>query len=417
MRVMVIGGGGRESAICRALATARPQPSLLIVPGNPGTAALGTNIALRTGDLDAVVGLAARDKVDLVVVGPEQPLVAGLADHLRALGIRCCGPSARAAQLEGSKIFARELAQRVDAPSPTFRVVAAGDDIAAAVRAFATPPVVKADVLAAGKGVLLPDDFAGCERAVVALLDGRLGIRTTRVVLEERLRGVEASLIYACAGGEAVLLPHARDHKRLGDGDQGPNTGGMGAISPNPAMSATVAHEVRCRIVEPMLAAMVDLGSPFAGFLFVGVMLTAEGPRLLEINVRLGDPEAEAILPRLKPGVFLELCERIATGRLDGMRLEEDSRPVCAVVLAAPGYPEAPHADLPLTIDAGMEHADRWVDHAGTKVANGRLVTAGGRVLVIVGRGADLARARETAYEGVELVRGGLQYRHDIGRI
>jgi len=414
-KVLVVGGGGREHAICRALATA-PGTEILVAPGNPGTAAVARSLAVAADDVAEVVRAAVAEGVDLVVPGPEVPLVAGLADALGDARIACCGPRAAAARLEGSKAFTRVLAADAGIPGPEYRIVEDDADIDAALAAFDGPPVVKADGLASGKGVLLPDSIDECRVEVRRLLDGVLGSAGATVVLEERLEGVEASLFYACRGTDAVALPHARDHKRLGDGDRGPNTGGMGAVSPNPIVDAGLERAVAETIVGPTLQAMVRRGAPFTGFLYAGLMLTTAGPMLLEYNVRLGDPEAQAILPRLAKGEFLEVCRWVAGLRHDAPALRFDRRPTCAVVVAADGYPASPRRGDPITIDPGIEDADRWFLHAGTAIENGALVTAGGRVGAVVARGATARRARQHAYAGVDLVTfAGKTVRHDVG--
>lgn len=401
--------------MARALAS-DPEVELLAAPGNPGTASLGTNLDLPADDVSALVSAARDHRVDLVVPGPEGPLVAGLTDALVTAGIRCAGPGRAAARLEASKGFTRQVAAEAAVRSPAHRLVSDPAALDAALAAFAEPPVVKADGLAAGKGVMLPADFDECRRSASDLLGGSLGEAGRRIVLEEHLFGVEASLFYACRGTAFVALPHARDHKRLLDGDQGPNTGGMGAVSPNPAVDTDLEQQVADEIIRPVLRVMVDRGTPFHGFLFAGLMLTATGPALLEFNVRLGDPEAQAILPRIQQGRFREICSWVAGAGEDPPHFGIDPDATCAVVLAAEGYPEAPRGGDPIEIDPAMERPDRWFVHAGTASTNGRLVTAGGRVGAVVARAGGAAVARRLAYDGVGLVRWeGIAYRRDVG--
>ncbi len=416
-KILVVGNGGREHAICRSLCTSQPAPELLITPGNPGTAACGENIDINAGDVKAIALLAKARGVDLVIPGPEAALVAGLAGLLDERGIPCCGPSAAAARLEGSKAFTRELAARIDAPSPRFVVVETPQELAAALEGFGdSPPVVKADGLAGGKGVLLPEDRAACQHEGEALLGGRLGDAGKRLVLEERLAGVEASLFYACHGINAVALPHAKDHKRIGEGDTGLNTGGMGAVSPNPIITPELQERVTNTIVAPTLRALADDGTPFVGFLFLGLMLTDHGPKLLEYNVRLGDPEAQAILPRLADGELLRLCVATAAGELSGLKLVQRNEATCAVVLAAAGYPATPNKGDAITIAPELDNADRWLIHAGTRRHGDSLATCGGRVAAIVARGATIDAARAQAYAGVDAVTfNGMHFRRDIG--
>jgi len=415
MKVLVIGNGGREHAMCRALATAK-DTEVLVAPGNPGTTGCARNVDVGGSDVSLLVALARDEKVDLVVPGPEAVLVAGISDALDAAGVPCCGPSAGAAMLEGSKVFMRELTEAAGVPGARFTRVDNEAALADAVGSWDGIPVVKADGLAAGKGVYLPHTKDGAVAVGRELLDGKHGDAGRIVVLEERLVGTEASLFYACDGKDAVVLPHARDHKRLHDHDEGPNTGGMGAISPNPLIDAATEERVRREVITPTLAALAARGSPFRGFLYAGLMLTSSGPRVLEFNVRLGDPEAQAILPRLPAGKLLDICSAAATGALAGVEVEEDARATCCVVLAADGYPEKPRKGDPISLYGDLETADRWLDHAGTSMKDGTLVTSGGRVAAVVARANDADSARRLAYDGVEQVRfAGKQVRTDIG--
>jgi len=412
MRVLIIGSGGREHAMAASLATAQ-DVELFAAPGNVGTASLGRNFDVAATDLSGLFDLVRAARIDLVVPGPEAPLCAGLADRL---DVPCCGPTAAAAALEGSKAFMRELTASLGVPGPFARVVRDAAGLARAVASFAAPPVLKADGLCGGKGVFLPATFAECLAQGEALLSGQLGPAGRTLVVEERLIGVEASLFFACHGESLLALPHARDHKRACDGDCGPNTGGMGAVSPNGAVSPAVVEEVAAQIVRPTLAELSRRGTPFVGFLFVGLMLTDAGPRLLEFNVRLGDPEAQAILPRLADGEFLRLCLATATGGPGGLALRLDPRPTCAVVLTAAGYPESPELGAEIRLEPGLFTRDRWFIHAGTEVRAGKLVVSGGRVGAVVARAETAEEARNQAYDGIRHIAGhGLTYRRDIG--
>lgn len=416
-RILLIGSGGREHAIALALVSGANPPELIVAPGNPGTAALGENVDVAAGDVSALVALATERKVDLVIPGPEAALVAGIADALADAGIPCCGPSAACARLEGSKAFTRELAERTSIPSPHFEVV---HDVAALQTALDTweglPPVVKADGLAGGKGVFLPADLVESFEVGSALLNGALGAAGETVVLEERLVGVEASLFYACHGEAAVELPHARDHKRLLDGDAGPNTGGMGAISPNPLITPQLLADVRARIVEPTLRALAADGTPYVGFLFLGLMLTNDGPKLLEYNVRLGDPETQAILPRLPAGAMSELCVRTAGGELEGYGTPAADHATCCVVVSARGYPDKPQKGDVITGADALTNPTRWLVHAGTTSDGAALKTSGGRVAAVVARAASVADARAAAYQGIDQLHfDGMHARRDIG--
>ena len=417
MKILVVGSGGREHAICRALATT-PGTTLFAAPGNPGTAVLGENLDVAADDIAGLVSTARSIPVDLVVPGPEAPLVAGLADALHEIGIPCAGPSAAAARLEGSKAFTRALTEASGVPSPAFRVVERSADLDRALAAFQSPPVVKADGLAGGKGVFLPDTLEECREAAADLLSGRLGSAGARVVLEQRLEGVEASWFHACRGTDVVPLPHGMDYKRLQDGDEGPNTGGMGAVSPNPVVPGALEGDVRESIVLPTLRRMQREGTPFRGFLFSGLMVTSEGPMLLEYNVRLGDPETQAILPRLPDGAFSEVCAWVSGLSDDRPRIVFDDRVTCAVIVATDGYPESPRIGDGVTLGDGLETADRWFIHAGTARDGQGLRTAGGRVGAVVARGDDLDDARRSAYAGVDLIQWpGMHYRSDVGDV
>ena len=412
-KVLLVGGGGREHAMALALTSKAGDVELFATPGNPGIKEVATCVALAP---EAIVDFAKHENIAWAVVGPEAPLVDGLADALEAAGIPTCGPSKAAAQLEGSKAFMRRIADEAGAPSPRFAVITNADELNAALADWPGLPVVKADGLAAGKGVFLPDTLDGCRDAALALLGGSLGDAGKTVVLEERLEGVEASLFYACAGSESVALPHARDHKRRLDDDQGPNTGGMGAISPNPLLNDALISEIENTMIRPTLRTMEKRGASFKGFLFAGVMLTQEGPKLLEYNVRLGDPEAQVILPRIKPGAFAELCQAVAKDALAGHHVDVDPRPTCAVVIAAGGYPEAPRKGDVINVADDCQNHERWVVHAGTREEDGRLLTHGGRVLAVVARGESPVSARQSAFLGVDKIHfENMHYRKDIG--
>jgi phosphoribosylamine--glycine ligase len=425
MRVLVLGSGGREHAMVRALAATSPAaapddaPRIFCAPGNLGTAECATNLQLRVDDVAAVVAAARRHAIDLVIPGGESSLCAGVADALAAAGIACCGPSQAAAQLESSKGFTRALTAPLGVPGPRFFIVRDPAELARAVRSFDTPPVVKADGLASGKGVFLPDSHAECLAIGSELLAGSLDAAGRTLVIEERLRGEEASLFFACHGERCVALPHARDHKRLYDGDRGPNTGGMGAVSPSPLMTKEFERAARERIVEPTLRALASRGTPFHGFLFVGLMLTESGPQLVEFNVRLGDPEAQAILPRLLPGEFLRLCQATAQGALDGFELRLRDRCTCAIVLASQGYPSRPRLGDAITFDAALlAQCGAEVLHGGIEGRDGTLRTAAGRVMTIVASAQSPSDARARAYRAADAVHfAGQTRRSDIGQI
>ena len=414
MRVLVVGSGGREHALAWALAASPLLTKLWVAPGNPGTAALAENVNIGAMHLDRLVQFARDNAVDLVVPGPEGPLVAGLADRLAEAGIRCCGPSKAAAQLEGSKAFTKELCDAAGIPTARWERFTDPAEALDFVRRRGAPIVVKADGLAAGKGVVVAATAEEAEAAIAHMMQDRtLGEAGSSVVIEECLVGEECSLFALCDGTDAVFLGAAQDHKRAGDGDTGPNTGGMGALSPVPGFDPEPAMD---GFIRPALAEMARRGTPFRGILFAGLMLTADGPRLIEYNVRFGDPECQALLARLRsdllPGL-LAACD----GELARFSLRWRDQAAVAVVMAAQGYPADP---LRGTVIDGLEAAaavpGALVFQAGTRVENGRLLADGGRVLTVCGTGADLAAARAAAYDAVGRVRWPEGFcRADIG--
>ncbi len=418
MRVLVVGGGGREHALCWALAGSPLLTQLWCAPGNPGTAALAENVPIAATDIAALVAFARAQALDLVVPGPEAPLVAGLSDALGLAGIACCGPSAAAARLEGSKSFAKEICAAAGIPTARWERF----DEAAAARAFVrrrgAPVVVKADGLAAGKGVVVAASVAEAEAAIEAFMQARtLGAAGASVVIEECLFGEEVSLFALCDGAHAIPFGAAQDHKRVGEGDTGPNTGGMGAFSPPPALTPDLTEAAMARIVRPALAELARQGTPFRGFLFAGLMLTADGPSLIEFNVRLGDPETQCLLPRLHSDLLpalLAACD----GELGDFALRWRPEAALAVVLAARGYPGAYAGGSRIGDLAPAEAVPgALVFHSGTALQDGALVAAGGRVLTVCGTGPDLPAAHGAAYRAVGAIAwpDGF-YRRDIGR-
>jgi phosphoribosylamine--glycine ligase len=413
-RVLVVGGGSREHAIAHTLHG--EGATVFVAPGNAGTAAFATNLALSATDLPAVVAAAKAHAVDLVVVGPEGPLVAGLADALREAGIPTFGPSGAAARLEASKIFMKEFLARHAIPTAAFAVF---DDAAKAVaylEQLGRPLVVKADGLAAGKGVVVPKTVAEAVAAVNAFMVDRIhGDAGARIVLEDFLPGEEASFHVLCDGERYVALPAAQDHKRVRDLDEGPNTGGMGAYAPAPVVTADVKAKVLARVVEPTLRGMAAEGNPFRGVLFVGLMVEEGEPRVLEFNVRFGDPETCVLMPIFR-GHWRTLLLGAATGALPAEL--PAPRPVHAlgVVMAAEGYPEKVTTGDAIEGLAGGPDDAAIVHHAGTRLHDGQVVTAGGRVLCVTAEGATLEEARDRAYARVATVRfRGEHHRSDIG--
>jgi len=404
MIVLLLGSGGREHALAATLAKSPKLTRLIAAPGNPGIARHAELRDVPVDDLDGIVRLATDEKVDLVVVGPEAPLVAGVVDRLKAAGIKAFGPSAAAARLEGSKAFTKELCGRHGIPTAGFRRCRSSEEGHAAVDAFGAPVVIKADGLAAGKGVTVAMTLAEAHAAVDDVFSGGFGEAGAEAVVEEFMAGEEASLFALCDGTAALVFGDAQDHKRAYDGDEGPNTGGMGAYSPTPALSHALTEDAMARIVRPTVAALEADGTPFVGFLYAGLMLTSDGPKLVEYNVRFGDPEAQVVLPRLKDDL-LELLLAAVEGRLAGRTPSFRPDTALAVVMAAKGYPGdyAKGSEI-RGIEAAEKRPGVTVFHAGTALKDGRLVSAGGRVLAVSALGADAAEAQMNAYAAVDLI-------------
>jgi phosphoribosylamine--glycine ligase len=404
MNILLIGSGGREHAIARALARSPSLSRLFVAPGNPGTAEIGESVALDLSKHDAVARFCAEKDIALVVVGPEQPLVEGLADSLRAAGIAVFGPSKTAARLEGSKGFVKDLCRAHAIPTADYARFTEEAAALAHLRAKGAPIVVKADGLAAGKGVVVAETLEEAEAAVRAMFAGAFGKSGAEVVIEEKLEGEEVSFFALCDGSRALPFASAQDHKRVGESDTGPNTGGMGAFSPAPAVTAEVEAKIMRRIVEPTLAAMREMGAPFSGVLFAGLMLTTDGPKLIEFNVRFGDPETQVMLPRLEEDL-LELMLAAAKGALPERRLRFSPRVALTVVLAAEGYPGTPLAGTEIR---GLERAsaipDVVVTHAGTRRDGARLLASGGRVLNVTALADTVSEAQRLAYTGVDSI-------------
>jgi phosphoribosylamine---glycine ligase len=415
LRVLVVGGGGREHALVRALGRSPRRPELLCVPGNPGIAPDAAPLpGADAGDPAGLAAAAVAAGVDLVVVGPEAPLVDGLADACADAGVTCFGPLAAAARLEGSKAYAKEVMLAAGVPTGGHAVVSDVDSGLAAIGAR-YPVVIKADGLAAGKGVVIAQDQAQARAALDAMLvERRFG--DVPVLVEEFLEGDELSVLALCDGVRALALAPARDFKRIGDGDRGPNTGGMGAFSPVPELPDGLVEDIVAAVHQPVLDELSRRGTPFHGVLYAGIMLTAEGPRVLEFNVRFGDPETQAVLPRLRSDLA-ELLERATRrGGLEGTELEWDPRAAVTVVLASRGYPERSSSGDAIR---GLDRVpgDVEVTHAGTAERDGAIVTAGGRVLNVTALGDGIAAARAAAYAAADVIEfDGMQLRRDIAQ-
>jgi len=418
MRVLVIGSGGREHALCWAIAASPLCDALFCAPGNPGIAEEAICVPVAATDIEGIVALARCERIDFVVVGPEAPLVAGLVDRLESAGIRAFGPTAAAAALEGSKGFTKDLCAKYAIPTAAYGRFRDAAEAKAFVRRRGAPIVVKADGLAAGKGVTVATSVAEAEAAIdEAMVAQRFGAAGAEVVVEEFLEGEEASFFALVDGAHALPLATAQDHKRVGDGDTGPNTGGMGAYSPAPCLTPALEREVMERIIMPTVKGMAAEGRPFKGVLYAGLMLTRAGAKLIEYNVRFGDPECQALMPRLMSDLLPALLAA-RDGVLDGFDLRWYPDSSVAVVLAAKGYPGEPVKGTEIRGLAEAAGGDPSVKifHAGTKRVDGRLVADGGRVLTIVAWDKDVAAARDKAYAAIDRIQWPEGFcRRDIG--
>ncbi|MBI2862725.1 MAG: phosphoribosylamine--glycine ligase [Chloroflexi bacterium] len=417
MRLLIIGSGGREHAILWKLVQSPSVGEVYCAPGNGGTGLMAHNIPIPVSDISRLAAWAMEERIDLTIVGPEGPLIDGVVDRFQSLGLSVFGPTQAAAQIEGSKAWAKQFMQRHGIPTALWAVFTSFAEAEAYVAQRPCPIVIKADGPALGKGTLIAGDHTTARSILHALLDERaLGPAGERVVIEEYLEGREASLL-AFSDGERVLpLAPACDYKRALDGDQGPNTGGMGGYSPLSFLDAAAIEEITKTILQPAVAAMKQEGCPYRGVLYAGLMLTDQGPRVLEFNCRFGDPETQVILPRMKTDL-LEPLLRVAEGDLKGLTLEWDSQATCGVVLASRGYPGEYATGFPIQ---GLETLDEGVlpFHAGTALQQGQLVTTGGRVLSLVATGPTVSEARRRVYANVGRVHfEGCFYRSDIGAV
>lgn len=428
--VLVIGNGGREHALAWTLARSPQVAQVYVAPGNGGTAwpanpdarglqprAASQNVLVCVTDFDALIAFASQNHIDLTVVGPEVPLAAGIVDAFQAAGLAIWGPNRVAAQLEGSKSFAKDFMQRHRIPTATYGVF---DDFDAArqyVKTCGMQVVVKADGLTAGKGVLIRDSVEETIDALHDMMVNRIfGDAGRRVVVEERMTGREISVLAFCDGKTVITMPVARDHKRAYDNDEGPNTGGMGAFTPTPDVDPALIEQVRQTVLQPVVDGMAAEGMPYTGVLYAGLMLTDDGPRVLEFNCRFGDPETQVILPLLETDL-VAICEACITGTLAQMDVRWRPDACATIVLASPGYPRDYPVGLPIQgADQMAQRSDVIVFNAGTARKESQLVTAGGRVMAVTAMGVDLPSALERAYTGVEMVTfDGMHYRRDIG--
>jgi phosphoribosylamine---glycine ligase len=419
MNVLVIGGGGREHALAWKLRQSPHVKQVFIAPGNAGTAQVGRNVEAKLSELDQLLNFAQRESIDLTVVGPDDVLAAGIVDLFENAGLRIFGPCQEAAQLETSKSFAKRFMVRHGIPTARFGEFEASQDAKAALGEFGFPLAVKADGLALGKGVVIAHDRSEAEVAIDDMIERRrFGDAGRKVVIEEFLSGAECSVHALVDGRSYLLFPTAQDHKQLYDGNQGPNTGGMGTFSPSHRLGATLLQEIREKILDPFMRGIQKDHLRFRGLIFPGLMLTKDGPRVLEFNCRFGDPETQVILPRLKSDI-IDLFEATITGRLDTVTAEWDTRSAVCVVLASGGYPGDYKTGKTIV---GLEHADQMEDvivfHAGTQRREHRILTSGGRVLGVTAVGDTLLAAKRRAYDAVAKIEfDGSYFRHDIGSI
>ena len=418
MKILIVGNGGREHALAWACAASASVSEVLVAPGNAGTAGEPRvrNAAVGASDIPGLIGLAHAEQIGLTIIGPEGPLVQGVVDEFRTAGLRCFGPTRAAARLEGSKAYTKEFLRRHGIPTAAYRSFTQQDFDAAWLRAQRPPIVIKASGLAAGKGVVIAADAGEALATVQAMFAGKFGSAGDTVVVEEFLAGEEASFIVMADGAHALPFASSQDHKRIGDGDTGANTGGMGAYSPAAVVSPAVHERVMREVIEPTLRGLAHDGTPYTGFLYAGLMIDASGaPRVIEYNCRFGDPEAQAVLARLRSDLPT-LCLAALEGRLAGQHIDWDDRAALGVVLAAAGYPGASTPGARIT---GLERAAALpgkIFHAGTERRGDAVLSGGGRVLCAVGLGAGVAQAQRAAYDLVSCVDfPGAQFRHDIG--
>jgi phosphoribosylamine--glycine ligase len=417
-RVLVVGAGGREHAIVRALMRSVSRPKVICAPGNAGIARDVQCFDVAVEDNEGIVRLARDKRADLTVVGPEVPLVAGVVDLLEREGLRAFGPTAAAAAIEGSKVFAKELMAEAGVPTASHVTLDSYEQAIEEIGGASYPVVLKADGLAAGKGVVIAEDPQAAREALRAFfLENRFGSAGRRVVLEEFLEGEELSLLALCDGDNVVPMAPARDYKRAFDGDEGPNTGGMGSYSPVPGIDQARAEEIVAAVHQPVVDVMRERGTPYRGVLYAGLMLTPAGPKVLEFNCRFGDPETQAVLPRLRSDLPATLARCLEPGGLEGFQLEWSQEWAVTVVLASAAYPESSSKGDPISGHESVAELDPSVEltHAGTALEGHRLVTAGGRVLNVTALGETAGEARSRAYDALARIRfDGAQYRRDI---
>jgi len=417
MDILVIGSGGREHAICHALSKSKRRPKLFCAPGNAGIAQLAECVNIQAEDIAGLVKWAKEHKPGMIVIGPEVPLCLGLADELLKEGFQVFGPTKDGAQMEGSKDFTKKLLLDNHIPTAKSGTFTDYEKALAYVRSQGAPIVIKADGLAAGKGVTVCENLGQAEAALEEAMQKKVfGEAGSKVVIEEFLEGEEASILAFVDGETIVPMVSAQDHKRVFDGDKGPNTGGMGAYSPAPIVTAELNEIILETILKPTVAALRKMGIIYKGVLYAGLMITKDGPKVIEYNCRFGDPETQVVLPRLKTD-FVNVCMAVAQGKLSHLKIEWDGGTAASVVMASAGYPGSyPKGKVIQGLEKASQVSDAYVYHAGTASKDGQVVTAGGRVLCVTGLGVNLQEALRKAYEAVGMIRfEGAQYRKDIG--
>lgn len=417
MKVLVVGGGGREHTLLWKIAQSPRVDRIYSAPGNPGMKNLATCVNISVDDIKGLADLAEKNGIDLTIVGPEAPLVAGIIDEFEKRGLAIFGPSKAAAQIEGSKVFSKELMRKYNIPTGDYQVFEKAQEAMEYINTADIPLVVKAEGLAAGKGVIIAQDRDAARAAVKdIMIDRAFGESGARIIIEEYLEGPEVTVLAFCDGKIAVPMVSSRDHKRVFDNNEGPNTGGMGAVSPAPAYTAELSEVVEKNIIQRTIDAMADEGIPFKGILYTGLMLTEVGPKVLEYNCRFGDPETQVVIPRLKTDL-IDIIEAVISGDLSRTEIEWKEETALCVVLASGGYPGPYETGKPIT---GLEEAEKEkgvVFHAGTAVKNEKIVTAGGRVLGVTALGKNIQDARQKAYGAVSKIHfEGMHYRKDIGQ-
>ncbi|MDQ7031380.1 MAG: phosphoribosylamine--glycine ligase [Desulfonauticus sp.] len=417
MKVLIIGSGGREDALAWKISQSPLLTKLYIAPGNGGTASKGTNVALEVNDIPQIISFCQKEKIDLVVVGPELPLVLGIQDALDKEHIPCFGPNSFAAQLEGSKSFAKEIMLKTGVPTAKFQIFTDYEQALSFVQTQNFPLVIKADGLAAGKGVVIAKNPAQAKKALIDFMQNKIfGQAGEKVLIEEALVGEEVSFLAFCDGQNVTYLPSSQDHKRIGEHDTGPNTGGMGAYSPAPILADKDLEYIGNIVIKPIINELQKQGHPFVGILYAGLMLTSEGPKVLEYNVRFGDPECQPLMLRLKTDL-LEIIQACLTQKLNHIQMEIDPKSALCVVIAAKGYPQKYPKGMEISgLDKVKNLSDVIIFHAGTKQENGKYYTNGGRVLNVTALGKNLIEAKKKAYEAAKRISfPNMYYRKDIG--